>query len=153
MSNTSESNYNTYMRIDFHNNMQHMVECMYNSHVSLIKNICYELGVAERSSEMIERFIDDSVRIKKYKDKKHPKRPKSGYMIFGDENRERIRKSMPEDTKFKDVVRKIASEWNNLSHEEKKPYQIRAEADKERYIQDVEKYKSEVHSSNLSSSN
>lgn len=144
----TQNDYNTYMRIEYHNYMQSMVETMHNSHVALIKNVCYELGTPERTDEMIARFIDDTVRIKKYRDKKHPKKPKSGYMIYGDENRDRIRKSLPKDTKFKEVVRKIADEWNKLSDDDKKPYQKKAELDKERYEDELNKYKSEIHQSN-----
>tara|TARA_Y100000389_G_scaffold195238_1_gene226359 strand:+ start:3346 stop:3774 length:429 start_codon:yes stop_codon:yes gene_type:complete len=130
---------------EYYNSMRTVTETVRDSHISLIKSVCSELGAPERSDEMIKKYVDDSIRIKKFHDKNHPKKPKSGYMIYGVENRERVKKSLPENTAFSDVVRKIAEEWNKLSEADKKAYNVKADEDKVRYARELEDYKSEIY--------
>lgn len=51
------------------------------------------------------------------------KRPRSGYIIFSVENRQKIIKENPGiEKKQKEIIRLIAEKWKNLSDSEKKIY-------------------------------
>ena len=133
---------------EYHNNMRAIIDTIHDSHVALIKNICTELGCAERSEEFMKKYMDESVKVKKFQDKNHPKKPKSGYMFYGSEHRERVKKSLPEGSSFADITRTIAKEWNALDAAGKEKYSNLAEEDKVRYAKDLEMYNSEVFKHN-----
>lgn len=57
------------------------------------------------------------------------KKPMSGYMWFGKENRDKFSKGLEP----KDVMKKIGDEWKKLNDKEKAKYEKMAKDDKERY--------------------
>ncbi|KAH0795505.1 Non-histone chromosomal protein 6 [Histomonas meleagridis] len=62
------------------------------------------------------------------------KRPRSGYLIFSIENRQKIIAENPGiEKKQKEIMKLIAGKWKSLTDEEKKPYQERAAAEKKEF--------------------
>ncbi|OWZ05327.1 hypothetical protein PHMEG_00022604 [Phytophthora megakarya] len=69
-----------------------------------------------------------------------PKRGKSPYILFSMEKREEIKATMPENSKVTDVMRAIADAWGKMSDEDKQPWKVAAEADKQRYEEEMAAY-------------
>ena len=63
------------------------------------------------------------------KDDDAPKKPLSGYMLFGKDYREKLAKS-GKDVKAKDIMKNIGSEWNKLSDKEKDKWNTKAKEGK-----------------------
>ena len=136
---------------EYYSAIRTLVEASRSSHISLIERVCTEFGAPERSTELIGKYIDDSLRVKKFKDKRLPKRPKSGYMIYCEKRRSEVRESYP-NASFAEVIKKMASEWNSLDADSKSKYTTLAEEDKGRYADEMEKYKAELYKTNVTQS-
>lgn len=72
------------------------------------------------------------------KDKKAPKRGKSAYLFFCDDHRNG---KECEGLPFTKVTKKLGEMWRGLSDSEKKPYEVKAKKDKERYLKEKKNYK------------
>jgi len=72
--------------------------------------------------------------------KNQPKRPKNGYMLFADEKRPEVMKSLP-GVKVSEIAKKIGDMWAAASDKDKAPYQKQYEADKKAYAKKIEAYK------------
>ena len=89
---------------------------------------------------------DDEGKAKKKgkKAKKDPNAPKqklSAYMIWsGQEGREMVKKDNP-DLKPTEVMGKLGEVWRGMSADEKKPWEDKALADKERFDKEAKEYK------------
>lgn len=79
-----------------------------------------------------------SVRRRK-KDKNAPKRALTAYMIFSKETRPVVVSENPSLT-FTEVGRLLGEKWRALSSDQKKPFEQKSEADKDRYRMEREKY-------------
>lgn len=78
---------------------------------------------------------------RKKKDPNAPKRAMTGFMFFSQVERENLKKSDP-GMAFTDVGRTLGERWKKMSVEEKAPYESKAKADKERYMEAMADYKS-----------
>lgn len=68
-----------------------------------------------------------------------PRMPLNGYVRFLNANRDRTKQENPELT-FAEVTKKLASEWSNMSTEQKKAYLDEAEKEKEKYLKELHEY-------------
>jgi hypothetical protein len=112
----------------------------------IIEQVCSYLGHTDRSSETVAHFVNPQLlkKIKtstKVKDKNLPKGPKSGYLFFQEKVRSEILEKSP-DIKPTEIMVEAGKRWGLLSEEEKAPYNEMAKKDKERHLDDMEKYKS-----------
>lgn len=135
---------------EYYSAMRNIMETSRSSQISLIERVCADLGAPERADELVEKYIDDSIRIKKFKDKNAPKKAKSGYMLYCEKNRVAAKKSLPKDAPFGDIIKKMASQWNALDTAGKEEYVQLAEDDKVRYARELEEYKADIYKSNVS---
>ncbi|KAI1904044.1 hypothetical protein AGOR_G00001630 [Albula goreensis] len=78
-------------------------------------------------------------RKKPVKDSNAPKAPLTGYVRFMNDRREQLRAERP-DVPFPEITRMLGNEWSKLPPDEKQRYLDEAERDKERYMQELEKY-------------
>lgn len=79
-----------------------------------------------------------SKKSKKDRDENAPKRAQSGYMIWFNENREKIKKDNP-GIKVTDIAKKAGELWSTLK--DKTEWEGKAAKEKERYNKEMEEYK------------
>lgn len=79
-------------------------------------------------------------RKKTPRDATAPKQPLSGYFLFLNDRREKVRSENPSLT-FADITKLLASEWSKLPSDQKQQYLDAAEQDKERYNREFNNYK------------
>ena len=132
--------------ITHYNTVRTLVESTRALSISLIENTCAELGKPEEVDRLVALLVDDSVRVKKFKDKNAPKKAMNAYMIYCNEHRESVKASLGEKADFKSIVQKLSADWKNLR--DKSKYEKLAEEDKERFAVEEEKYKEALYSSN-----
>lgn len=95
---------------------------------------------------------DDNDSKKDSSQSQKPKRPLSAYNFFFHQERQLILNQMPTRVEgkprrshgkigFADLARNIASKWKSLSDGERKPFDDKAAADKDRYIQEMNEWK------------
>ncbi|KAJ3032528.1 Non-histone chromosomal protein 6 [Rhizophlyctis rosea] len=66
------------------------------------------------------------------KDPNAPKKPLSAFIIFSNENRNRIKEENP-SAEFRDIGRLLGNAWKEITETEKEKYNKKAEQDKVRY--------------------
>ena len=125
--------------LEYFNSLASISDTYFESHSRLIESICYELNQPEKIDELKNKFLDTSVKLKPKKDPNKPKKPKTGYQIYCNENRSRIKSSNPK-AKFEDIIKLLAKEWNDLAENKKSNYKDKANDEKTQYIIDMEKY-------------
>jgi len=82
---------------------------------------------------------DSKKRARPAKDPNAPKRPTTAYFYFSADKREDIVAKNP-GIKVTDVAKKIGEQWGALSEHEKKKYNDKAAADKDRYNREIANY-------------
>lgn len=139
---------------EYYSAMRNILETSRSAQISLIERVCADLGAPERADELVSKYIDDSIRIKKFKDKNAPKKPKSGYMLYCEKHRDEVKKALPKDLPkekvFSTVIKTMAASWNKLDDAGKQEYTNLAEDDKLRYSKELDEYKSELYKTNVS---
>jgi len=100
----------------------------------------FESEAAElKKAYVVKKAEWDLKNGKTAKDPKAPKRPLSSYMIFSQENREKIMTENP-GIKFTEVAKKAGEMWKSITAEEKKPYEEKAVAAKAKYEIEIKEY-------------
>ena len=110
-----------------------------NSDASNIDELWMESGTQKRLKTLLARTS------KPPKDPNAPKRGKSSYLYFCEENRKKVKKELGENTNATDVTRELGARWNKLKKDKKragklKEYTRLALADKERYEKEKAAY-------------
>lgn len=77
---------------------------------------------------------------KQKKDPNAPKRNMSAYFLYSIEARQSVKEENPEAS-FGDIARLISEKFKNLSEKERKIWDDKAAADKERYNAEIAEYK------------
>ena len=130
----------------FNNDTRDVNNLWYESHKNLIASVCVELGMPEKTEFIVNKYLSSKVKMKKLKDPNKPKRSKSCYLFFCDENRTNVINELKQkNNKFKigEVQRILGNMWKNLSDEEKKPFIDKSLEEKEIYKQKMEEYTNE----------
>lgn len=128
---------------EYYNSIVAITDIFYESHKILIEKICIELEQTDRVDELIETFLDKSIKLKHKRDPNKPKRPKNSYTYFCKDFREKVKKDNPESS-FKDINKLLGVKWKNLSQKTKQHYIKLGELDKNRYQDDMEDYENKV---------
>ena len=78
------------------------------------------------------------------KDPAKPKRPTSAYLYFCEAARPKLMKKMKgkkhKKVNLGDIAKQLGAMWKGLSENDKKPYVEKSLVDKERYLDEMEKY-------------
>ena len=77
------------------------------------------------------------------KDPNKPKRAKSAYLFYCDDHRPKILDSLRKKKKkvnIAEVSKQLGAKWKGLSDTTKAPYEAKAQADRERYQEEMEEY-------------
>lgn len=86
----------------------------------------YEKEVNKKMKKMENQVAKASgKKPKRVRDPEMPKRPATSYMLYCNENREKVKKDNPE-MKLKDIISHIGEMWKGLSDKKKKKYEDEA---------------------------
>lgn len=130
----------------FHNNTVNINDVWFESHKSLLQQLCVELGHTDKIEEMTSKFLGPKLKMKAFKDPNKPKRAKSGYLYFCDKEREGVikkhRKAALKGKKkggagkinMGDVAKELSAIWKKITEEDKNKYLELAAKDKQRYV-------------------
>jgi hypothetical protein len=129
-------------------------QILYDSNVDLISNICSHLRVSDEIKKtLIDKFLDPTILTKKpKKDPNSPKKAKSAYILFSNENRTSIKNKNEKDgikLNMPQMSKKLGEEWKKLSDTEKEKYYELSHKDKERYETDKETYQNKLFCENI----
>ena len=100
------------------------------------------------SEKAYEKIITDYMKTgkkestkapKKKKDPNAPKKGATAYTIFCNERRAELKEENPDAT-FSEMSKLLGAEWKAMSDEDKKPFVVKSDADKERYKTEMEAY-------------
>ena len=92
------------------------------------------------SDEEIKQKIDTIKEEKKLKDPNAPKKPKSAYIFFSNNNRASVKEETGL-TSLGDISKELGKRWKSMDAEEKKEYNDMENKDKDRYYNEMKKYK------------
>jgi MoaA/NifB/PqqE/SkfB family radical SAM enzyme len=107
-----------------------------------------KLVYVEDSKEVEKKFIymtsvpfvmPVTGKTKKVKDPLAPKKSLSGFMLFSNDHRVKVKASHPEAT-FGEVGRLVGEAWKALTEKQRAVYTKRSETDKQRYLAEMEAY-------------
>jgi hypothetical protein len=80
-----------------------------------------------------------SGKAKKVKDPNAPKKGMSAFMLFSNDQRNKIKTENP-DLSFGEIGRKVGEAWKGLNDKQKQVYVKKSEEDKKRYESDMQTY-------------
>ena len=129
--------------IRFHNDTKALTHLWYESHKNLLTSLCIEFGKTDQIDDMVKKFLCEPVKMKALKDPNKPKRAKSAYLFYCDDHRQKILDTMRKKKKkvnIADVSKQLGAKWKGLSDAAKAPYEAKAQADRERYQEEMEQY-------------
>ena len=102
--------------LEYYNNIVTINDLFYDSHKTIIEKICIELDQTDKVDELIEKYLDNTFKLKPKRDPNKPKRPKNSYTYFCKEYREQLKQKNPEML-FKDVNKpslRLQNIWNTI---------------------------------------
>jgi hypothetical protein len=107
---------------------------LFKKNIKLIENINYDYFYKRivpllKDRKLIENIVLES---KIHDRSKAPKKPLSTYMIYCQENREKIKLENPDFT-FSEIMKHLGTSWKGLNGEEKSSYQSIADQGKLQY--------------------
>jgi hypothetical protein len=135
---------NTMAHLTFHNDTVSLNHLWYESQKNLIATVCIKLGQHDKIAELSHALLGDPLKIKPMKDPAKPKRPTSGYLYFCEDARPKLMKRMRgkknKKVKLGDIAKELGAMWKDLTDENKIVYVEKSKKDKERYLDEMEKY-------------
>ncbi|KAM3136923.1 hypothetical protein pb186bvf_011008 [Paramecium bursaria] len=104
-----------------------------------VKDLCdqYLIQIDEPQAQTVQ--VQKQKKTKKVKDPLAPKMPKSAFIYYFQEKREKFHKEYP-DLQFQQITKLIANEWKELSKEKQQQYHDQFDIDRKRYQAEMEVY-------------
>ena len=133
----------------YYNNLVSVNDVFFNSHKSLIQRVCKELGQEDKASELISKLLDKPD-WKAKKDPNKPKRPKSAFLLYCDDERSKLiekeKKGLKGGEKFNlgVIQKKLGQSWKKLTSDKKQKYDEQHEKCKEQYFDDLTEYETQL---------
>ena len=126
----------------FHNNTAGLNDLWFESHSSLLKMLCMELGATDKIEELSEKYLGEKLKIKAPKDPNKPKRGKPAFMFYCDKHRPKLIEDQRKKGKVNigDVAKTLGAGWKKLKDTQRKPFDALALKDKERYEKAIAEY-------------
>jgi|TARA_B100001093_G_C26719422_1_gene967150 hypothetical protein len=128
-------------------------DTIYNSHKDLIEKVVKEMeGSSDKAQELVKKLLDKPD-LKAKKDPNRPKRPKSGFLLFCDDERENLiekeKKALKKGEKFNLglVQKKLGEQWRKLPDKKKNEYLEKTEKEKEEYYDKISEYETSLETS------
>lgn len=131
------------MSLLFHNNTVSLYDNWYESHASLLRAVCLELGHSDKINELMEKFVGEKMKMKAKKNKNMPKKAKSAYFFYCDEKRPALlenEKKKGGKVNIGVVAKELGKMWQKLSADKKKKYEKMNLKDKERYEKEMAEF-------------
>ena len=132
------------MSIRFQNDTSTMHALFYESHKSLITNICIDTGNVDKINEYVDKYLGPSQKLKQRRDPKKPSRPKSSYLFYCGSVRAALMDKMREggkNVKISEISKILGAQWKALSEDDRKPFEKAAQKDRNRYVDGMQSYK------------
>lgn len=104
----------------------------------------------KRSKPKKSAVVSRKSEKKSKKDPNAPTRPPTAYLLWFNENRQKIKDSLGSSAGVVDVARAAGEKWKTLDKEVKAKYQGLADKLRERYEEEVKEYKSKLASGEIS---
>ena len=123
----------------FQNNTCDLNNMWYESHKQLVHRVANELNASDKADELVEKFLCKQQKFKKVKDPLLPKKPKTSFIFFCNDNRAKVLKKN-KDYKMGDVMKELGKLWKQCSEKEKEKYNLMAKEAKQTYEDDMETY-------------
>jgi len=126
----------------FYNNTAGLNDLWFESHSSLLKMVCMELGATDRIEELSLKYLGDKLKLKAPKDPNKPKRAKTAFMYFCDKHRPKLIEDQRKVGKVNigTIAKSLGASWQKLKDSQKKPFATLAEKDKNRYTEAIGEY-------------
>ena len=124
-------------------------DVFFNSHKNLIERVCKDLGQEDKVAGLISKLLDKPD-WKAKKDPNKPKRPKSAFLLYCDDERpkliEKEKKGLKEGEKFNlgAVQKKLGANWKKLTADKKQKYDEAHEKCKEQYFDELTDYETQL---------
>ena len=136
--------------LQYHNMTVLLNDTIFNSHKDLIEKVVKDMnGTSEKAEELVKKYLDKT-ELKAKKDPNKPKRPKSGFLLFCDDERckliEKEKKNLKKGQKFNlgVVQKKLGESWKKLSDSKKQEYFDKTEKEKEEYYDKLSEYETSL---------
>ena len=134
----------------YYNSSVQINDIFYESHKSLIEKICKDLDSENKTDELVKKYLDKPD-LKAKKDPNKPKKPKSSFLLFCDEERSKLiekeKKALKKGEKFNlgAVQKKLGEMWGKLPKDKKSKYDLATEKAKEEYYDKLTDYESSIN--------
>lgn len=136
--------------LQYHNMTVLLNDTIYKSHKDLIEKVVKEMdGSSDKADELVKKFLDKPD-LKAKKDPNKPKRPKSAFLLFCDDERSKLiekeKKNLKKGEKFNlgVVQKKLGELWNKLADKKKSEYVEKTEKEKEDYYDKLTEYETNL---------
>lgn len=113
----------------YFNNTNELSALWYESHASVVKRVCMELGQTDNMNDVIEKILGPRPKIKKMKDPNKPKKAKTAFMFYCDAHRPALMKAQKEKQgkiNIGEIAKTLGKKWKALTDKDKKPFNSKA---------------------------
>jgi|TARA_Y100000589_G_scaffold323267_1_gene357524 hypothetical protein len=134
----------------YHNMTVLINNTVYESHKDLVEKVVKEMGGDSAKADELVKKLLDKPDLKAKKDPNKPKRPKSAFLIFCDDERSKLiekeKSKLKKGEKFSlgVVQKKLGELWKKLPDSKKKKYEEQTEKEKEEYYDKITEYETSL---------
>ena len=127
----------------YFNNTNELTSLWWDSHASVVKRVCMELGQTDNMNEVVEKILGPKPKIKKMKDPNKPKKAKTAFMFYCEQHRPALlekEKKKGQKVNIGNIAKALGKSWKKLKDGDKGKWNTLALADKERYEKEIAEY-------------
>ena len=127
----------------YFNNTNELSALWYESHASVVKRVCMELGQTDNMNDVVEKILGPRPKIKKKKDPNKPKKAKTAFMFYCDAHRPALMKAQKEKQgkiNIGEIAKALGKKWKALTDKDKKPFNSKAAKSKVEQQQKMKVY-------------
>ena len=131
----------------YFNNTNELSALWYESHASVVKRVCMELGQTDNMND-VEKILGPRPKVKKLKDPNKPKKAKTAFMFYCDAHRPALMKAQKEKQgkiNIGEIAKALGKKWKALTDKDKKPFNSKASKSKVEQQQKMKIYQEENH--------
>ena len=109
----------------YFNNTSALNELWYESHASVVKRVCMELGQTKNMNDVVVKILGPKPKVKKLKDPNRPKKAKTAFMFYCDKHRPnlmKIQKKKVGKINIGNIAKELGKNWKSLTEKDKIPF-------------------------------